>query len=111
MLILTDELKIKLLRESKCNWFEFISRIESDSKENLHKECQRFYRDLFSYDLSNEVELTQQSYGAFKCDEEQHSYNHEKIAQMVNGDIVTESESDNSDLYVLIFQICVVCQK
>ena len=38
--VLTDELKVKLielLRESKCNWFEFISRIES---EYLHKECQ-----------------------------------------------------------------------
>ena len=72
----------------------------NSSKENLHKECQRFYRDLSSYDLSNkEVELTQQSYRAFKCDEEQHSYNREKIAQMLNGDIVTESESDNPDLY------------
>ena len=101
--ILTDEQKIKLielLRESKCNWFEFISRIESDSKENLHKECQWFYRDLPNYDLSNEeVELTQHSYTAFKCDEEQHSYNREKIAQMLNGDIVTDSESDNPDLY------------
>ena len=101
--ILTDELKVKLIEllwESKCNWFEFISRIESDSKENLHKECQRSYQDLPSYDLSNEeVEPTQQSYTAFKCDEEQHSYNQEKIAQMFNGDIVTDSESDDPDLY------------
>lgn len=100
---LTDELKVKLidlLRESKCNWFEFISRIESDSNENLRKECERFYRGLASYHLSNkEVELTQQSYTAFKCDEEQHSYNREKIAQMLNGDIVTDSESDDPDLY------------
>ena len=101
--ILTDELKvmlIELLRESKYNWFEFICRIESDSKENLHKQCQRFYIDLPKYGLSNEeVELAQQSYTAFKCDEEQHSYSRKKIAQMLNGDIVTDSESDDPDLY------------
>ena len=37
---LTDEVKatlIELLQESKYNWFEFISLIES--KENLHKQC------------------------------------------------------------------------
>ena len=105
--ILTDEVKailIELLQESKHNWFEFISQIES--KENLHEQClnikilQSFYRDLPKYGLSDkEVELTQQSYMAFKSDEEQHSYSRRKIARMLSGDIVTDSESDNPDLY------------
>ena len=36
---------------------------------------------------------------AFKCDEEQHSYSRKKIARMLSGDIVTDSESDDPDLY------------
>ena len=36
---------------------------------------------------------------AFKCDIEQHSYSRKKIAQMLSGDIVTDSESDDPDLY------------
>ena len=82
----------------KASVIDLNSSLELNLVENLRKECQWFYRDLPNYDLSDkEVELTQQSYIAFKCDEEQHPCNREKIAQMLNGDIVTDSESDNPD--------------
>lgn len=103
---LTEEVKltlIQLLQDCKHNWFEFISQIES--QEELHKLClgsnilPNFYRDLSSYGLSvKEVELTQQSYMAFKCDEEQHSYNRGRIARILNGDIVSDSESDSESV-------------
>ena len=48
------------------------------------------------------MELIEQSYSAFKAfknDEEQYTYSRQKMERIINGEIVTDSESDNPDLY------------
>ncbi len=45
-----------------------------------------------------ELELIQQSYLAFKADEAQYFYVREQTERMLDGEIVTELESDNPEL-------------
>lgn len=76
-----EERLVQLLRSSRFNWFEFVSQIES-SPETAIAECgscesvlQKVYASRSSYDFTErEIDLIEQSYSAFKSDEEQYAY-------------------------------------
>ena len=101
-----EERLVQLLRTSCFNWFEFVSQTESSLKTVI-AECgacesvlQKVYASRSSCGFTErEVSLIEQSYSAFKSDEEQYAYSREKMERLVNGEIVTDSESDNPDLY------------
>ncbi len=48
---------------------------------------------------THEKILLEQSYSAFKSDEQQYAYDRNLVERLVNGEIVTDSESDNPDHY------------
>ena len=55
-----------------------------------------FYSCLSKFDfLEREFVITRQSYLAYKGDEEQYSHTRNQMEGILNGDIVTDSESDN----------------
>lgn len=105
--LLTDVVEdrlVQLLRSSDFNWFEFVSQAETTvldaecgSYENL---LQKFYCSLSKYGFTErEVRLIKQSYLAFKNDKEQYAYHRKKMERIINEEIMTDSESDNPDLY------------
>ena len=79
--------------------------VVSQTESSLKTECgacesvlQKVYASRSSYGFTErEVSLIEQSYSA--SDEEQYAYSREKMERLVNGEIVTDSESDNPDLY------------
>lgn len=102
---LTPELEqclIQSLRDRHFNWFDVISHFESKREsEYVHKKVLlAFMNDLLNYDFTEqEVALCKQSYVALQSDEQQHSYERSTMERLLNGDIITDSESDNPDLY------------
>lgn len=57
-----------------------------------------FYSCLSKFDiLERELVVTRQSYLAYKADEERYSHTRNQMEGILNGDVVTDSESD-SDL-------------
>ena len=103
--IMTPEIEenmVQLLKNSNFNWFELVSQAESSTQ--LQADCltllQKFYSNRSKYCFTEkEIEIIEQSYSAFKSDEEQYSYSKLNIERVINGEIVTESESDDPDLY------------
>ena len=92
------ECLVQLLRNSNFNWFELVSQVESTTE--LQNVLQNFYSNRSSYSFTeNEVRLIEQSYSAFTINEEQYACSRKKMKRIVNGEIVTDSESDNPDLY------------
>ena len=98
-----EERLLQLLRSS--NWFELVSQAETSIE--LEGECfscenmlLKFYSNRSNYGFTeNEMRLIEQSYSAFKSDEEQYAYSRRKMERIINGEIVTDSESDNPELY------------
>lgn len=92
-----EEYCIELIRRSDYNCFEFVSEAKVDSPETL---LNTFFRSRDKYGFTqNELKLIEQSYFAFRADEEQYAYNRKLVERLVNGEIVTDSESDNPDLH------------
>ena len=95
-----DVLKTSL-ESGNFNWFECIHQLESDfSDEAVCKLTETFPEQLPALNLGKEQEnLALTSYRAFladKCD----AYEQERLARTVNGEVVTDSESDNPDDFV-----------
>lgn len=88
---------IKMLRECNFNWFEFVDQLEE--KKQLLNTLSTFYdnlpRDTFT---ERELQLIQQSYEAFQADEAQYSYVREKAERLLEGEIVSESDTDDPDV-------------
>lgn len=89
------------LESSNFNWFECIDQLESQcSGETASKFTETFLENLPALNLKKEQELLAvNSYHAFlaaKCD----VYEEERLARMLNGEVVTDSEADNPDDYV-----------
>ena len=97
-----DYFKDKVIN-SNYNWFEICAELE-----------QEFPNVDFSSKLLNVISnlgltedkltLVTQSYHAY-LQSKQDSYEGERIANMVNGDIVTDSESDNPEQYIGISEL------
>lgn len=91
---------IRLLKECNFNWFEMVDQFEEE-KQLLNK-LSSFYDNL-STDIFNEreLQLIHQSYEAFQADEAQYSYIREQAERLLEGEIVTESDTDDLDVAYL----------
>ena len=100
---LTQEAKdyfIETLRKSDYNWFELLSQVESCPFLNYESLLETFFRNRTECEFTpNELNLVEQSFFAYKSDEEQYAYDRKLVERLVNGEVVTDSESDNPDLY------------
>lgn len=90
-----------LLKKCKYNWFEFLVCLE----EQLHKDVSPVSKPLFdaitvaTHGADKDVELLHQSFAAYSTIED-NQYEQDRVARVVNGDIVSESESDDPEEYV-----------
>ena len=85
-----------LVQESQLNWFEIAEKLENTHGHQCPhvKELSKFINSL---EISmKEKEQLRISYEAFTLDE-QFNLNNQREASMYNGDIVTESKSDDPD--------------
>ena len=99
----------RALSESNFNWFEFHEKIEGIMEQtdsnNVSKTLEEFFLQIPHMGLSqNQMEHTVQSHRAFQAAASE-SYEQERIARSINGEIVSESESDDPDQYVGITSI------
>ena len=89
-----------LLKKCNYNWFEFIVCVE----EQLHKGISCVSNALFDTITTHDYpdlnkELLHQSYAAYSIIEED-EYEQSRMARIVNGEIVSESDSDDPESYV-----------
>ena len=92
-----EEALSQLMIESKYNWFEFYERTHEVSPE---AELEAFFqktKSLFNEECFEQICL---SYEAFKADEMLNNYARDKKNRELNGEIVTDSESDNPIAYL-----------
>lgn len=101
----------KVLRESQFNWFEFYSRIESDvlidaSTEDRDALLDAFYQQLPKFLSTDEVKEVKVSQEAFKIDNDLYGYSRSRDSRILNGEVVTDSESADSSLLVPRSEAC-----
>ena len=98
---ITDE-HLKMLRSCDFNWFQFMEN-QPDQKEcflSLPSQSMLESFDKCSVDEHSRC-LLKQSYLAF-CAAEGDMYDQDRTARIVNGEVVSESESDNPEEYSAI---------
>lgn len=91
----------EVLACSKCNWFECIERLETQFSTHRVKFISNNLLDSINdLDLTTEnKQLLLVSHEAFQATQLQfHQQN--RTTSMINGDIVTDSESDNPEDYI-----------
>ena len=91
---------VDTLKLSCFNWFEFVSQMKSKNEKCTKLMLDSFYSCLSKYEFTErELVLTQQSYLAFKSDEYMYSRDRNQMERLLNGDVVTDSETDNDSEY------------
>ena len=94
---------MEVLQQGKYNWFVVAEFLEQEIKDSslplLSTHLIDFYSHVLSLPLSSEhKDLVKMSYAAF--DATLPSADQTRIAASLNGDIVTDSESDSAEDYV-----------
>ena len=91
---------LKILMESKLNWFEFIDRLEESVTSIAPGITDKFFIMLPSLGLTQqELELVVQSHSVFVAASDA-SYEQERLARCINGEVVSESESEDPEEYL-----------
>ena len=98
--LISDETLVSILRECEFNWYGFVEKLIDSYGEMscLSSKLDDFLIRLNGFDLTaNQLELVAQSHLAFmaSCSTD---YQQEKLARAINGEIVTDSESDVNDI-------------
>ena len=91
-----------ILCDSHYNWFEFVERVEEDSGSDLAipSTLEKFFLQTPFLEFSQrELELIVQSHRAFTAATSA-CYEQERMARSINGEIVSESESEYPEQYV-----------
>ena len=103
----TEEL-LQLLKLSRCNWFELVDRVmeqSNESEEATVAQFEKIFPAMMASDLGeNEKHLIEESHQAFNLDR-CNSHLRERVANALNGMIVTDSESDDPDAYLEIHDL------
>ena len=91
---------VTLLIQSQFNWFEF-QRKSLDVHEGRNDEVlSEFFKQIPHCDFEeHEVDLIKQSHDAY-CAAEAEECRQQRVANAINGDVVTDSESDDPDSYI-----------
>ena len=89
-----------ILIQSLFNWFEFqeksLNVLEGGNKQLLSQFCKNISQCGFE---EHELDLIKQSHDAYFASEAE-EYTQKRVQNAINGDIVTDSESDNPDCYI-----------
>lgn len=89
-----------LLTECNYNWFEFLEQYQSNLPEGTSSDAEMLYNEVLKFKLDAQAaQLVEQSYQAFVATKTD-MYDQDRIARSVNGEIVSESESDDPETYV-----------
>ena len=98
--VLPDDAKLHdMLQESGFNWFEFVSIIEDSFGQIEHTFLEKKYEALSSHLAPKEKELAAHSHNAFVHVQSNEMPLQERDVAICNGLIVSESESDDPDVY------------
>lgn len=90
------------LTESNYNWFELIERLESEIEGDHIEVSEKLYLQISTLGFTDrQLNLINQSKEAFSAARND-AYELERTARIVNGCIVSESESDNPEQYTNI---------
>lgn len=93
-----DACLIDLLRSSEFNWFNFVDRVENSDSDMDGGLLNEFFLRLPKMELTEtSLHKTVQSHRAFMA-ARRDTYEQDKLARSVNGEIVTESESSCDEL-------------
>ena len=92
------------LRESGFNWFQFYERVECMMEESSNLDVSKSLEEIFlqmpHLEFSQrQLELAVQSHRAFVAATSA-SYEEERMARSINGEIVSESESEDPEQYI-----------
>ena len=96
-----DSSLAETLCECECNWFQFIEKVqEGNSDLQLYSDLEKIFSRTPHLGFNErQMELIVQSHRAFEASTSA-SYNEERIARSINGDIVSESDSEDPEQYV-----------
>jgi len=91
---ITEHLKT-LLRRCDLNWFEFVECLQNEKQKDVSSMSAELFESVAQCGLDErEMGLLKVSYLAFSAAEE-NTNEQNRIARAVNGEIVSESESDS----------------
>ena len=101
---LSDDILFETLKMSEYNWFELVERTEAATEDtfdnNARKELDGFYKRISQFGLTDvESQKVNMSYGAFLAAEDD-MQSEERICRIINGEVVTDTESDDPEAYV-----------
>ena len=89
-----------LLMKCKYNWFEFLEQYQSNSLSDAAIDVSSLFNEVSKLKIDTAAfQLLEQSYQAFHAVDTD-MYEQDQIARIVNGEIVSESESDDPEKYV-----------
>ena len=97
---------VDIMKKSKFNWFQFrecVAELDSFSEE-LNSKLEVFYKGMSTLFSDDEKQLIKQSYEAFTAEEELNAPQQDRTCRGLNGDVVTDSESDDPDTYLYTTQ-------
>ena len=103
----SDEKLLQILTDSQFNWFELVSkvsevcRIDPDDNTYLVNALEKFYdTQMEELRLESHKQLLSQSHGAFVTDSLVQQHLNVREASALNGEIVSDVESENPEAYV-----------
>ena len=85
---------VQLLQSSEFNWFEFIDRVES-----VVGDVGAYEKQLEEFRSTIDNDMLRLSYEAYVASK-QEVYAEDRTARCINGEIVSETESDNPTDYI-----------
>ena len=94
------------LEKSQYNWFEVVmnslDECDSDDEEAVVKQLDIYYSSILKSEVLNceQRKLLEQSHNAFVCDRERRLPLARSQAAAINGDVVTDSDSDDCEEYL-----------
>ena len=98
---ITEDHKM-LLRRCDFNSFEFVECLQSQEQQDISSMSAELFESFSECGLyEKELSLLRMSYLAF-CAAEGDVYDQDRIARAVNGEIVSESESENPEAYMSV---------
>ena len=90
---------LKVVEQGGFNWFVVKTFMEQEGHEHNHEHLNLFYSYALNSPLSSmQKNILTTSYAAFEAS--QPDINESRIADLLSGDIVSDSESDNPEDYV-----------
>ena len=95
-----DSVDMKLLLDQcKYNWFEVVERLQCQLQRDVATDAEMLFNEVLKFELDGDtLHLVKQSHLAYLAAEED-TYEQDRIARSVNGEIVSESESDDPESY------------